>query len=158
MNISLRKTNSSEISERAIYRKLGCFPFDEKYPLYLIFILEFYAINFSWMVLLLGNSAVSWLSVNFPRKFSYYLSLFRNIWLNGRRHWSFCVLELDFVYLGYMWSVFVIEQSESLLFAPNIGRKEVKIRIEKNLLSVTLSCLKHLSYERGMRRKVMATH
>lgn len=34
MNISLRKTNRSEISERATYRKLGCFPFDEKFPLH----------------------------------------------------------------------------------------------------------------------------
>ena len=33
------------------------------------------------------------------------------------------------LYLGYMSSVFVTEQSDSLLFAPNIGRKEVKIRI-----------------------------
>lgn len=34
MNISLRKTNRSEISERATYRKRGCFSFDEKFPLH----------------------------------------------------------------------------------------------------------------------------
>lgn len=174
MNISLRKTNSNEISERATYRKLGafCWVLSIRWKISIAFNFPsgINAINFSCIVLLLGNSAVSWLSVRCPRKFSYYLPLFWNIWLNGRRSLSFCVLEFYFVYLGYMPSAFVMEQSESLLFAPNIGHKKMKIRsivfhlklilIQNTLEKLTFRevVLRKTFIPYGMRRKVMETH
>lgn len=117
MNISLRKTNSNEISERATYRKLGAFcwvlSIQWKISIAFNFPSGINAINFSCIVLLLGNSAVSWLSVNCPRKFSYYLPLFRNIWLNGRR--SLVVL--------CSWILFCIPRVHAVCFCYGAIRK-----------------------------------